>query len=107
MTHVETIKPHERLSPELGGTGYLPPSEPSTISELESDLRKAQAQMPSLGLSVWKVKRESSRHPRRLTLPNGRYLECKVIGGTGRDWWFVRVSTADGLKALSLGGVIA
>lgn len=101
MAHIEVIKPHERLSPELGGTGYLPPSTPSSVKELATDLQKAQSQMPSLGLAVWKVKRESNKHPRRLTLPNGRYLRCSVIGGTGRDWWFVRVSTADGLKALS------
>ncbi len=100
MHHVEVIKPNERLSPELGGTGYLPPSEPASTEAMIADLENAQQQAPRLGIAVWKVKRESGKHPRRLTLPNGRYLNCSVIGGTGRDWWFVRVSTADGLKAL-------
>lgn len=98
MTHVEVIRPHERLSPELGGTGYLAPSKHSHIAALIADLEKANSQ--GLGVAVWKVRRESSRHPRRLTLPNGRYLRCRVIGSTGRDWWFVKVSTTDGLRAL-------
>ena len=101
MNHVEVIRPSERVSPELGGTGYLPPAQPSSAKALSRYLQLAQDQMPNLGIAVLKVKRESSKHPRRLTLPNGRYLRCSVIGGTGRDWWFVRVSTADGLKALS------
>lgn len=103
MAHIEAIKPGERIDPSLGGTGYLPPAQPSSAAELAADLNNANS-VSSLGLSVWKVKRESPRHPRRLTLSNGRYLKCSVIGGTGYEggyWWFVRVSTADGLRALA------
>lgn len=99
MNHVEAIKPKERISPELGGTGYLPPSQPSPVDILRAEMEKAEKQ--NLTSTVLKVKRTSSKHPRRLTLPNGRYLKCSVIGGTGRDWWFVKVSTAAGLRALT------
>lgn len=99
MAHVEAIKAKERLSPELGGTGYQPPTEPSSVDVLRAEFEKAQAQ--NLPCTVLKVRRTSNKHPKRLTLPNGRYLKCKVIGGTGRDWWFVKASVADGLKALS------
>lgn len=98
MSHVEIIRPRERLSLELGGTGYLSPSKPSPTDVLRAEMEKAQRQ--NLTSTVLKVRRTSSRHPRRLTLPNGRYLKCSVIGGTGRDWWFVKVSTVDGLRAL-------
>lgn len=92
--HIETIKGFEKLGPQ-----YQPPSIPANAEVLASDLRRAQNQAPSLGVAVWKVKRESAHHPRRLTLPNGRYLKCRVIGGV-THWWFVRVSTADGLRQL-------
>lgn len=100
MSHIEVIKPNERLSLGLGETGYLPPADPSSIEDLAANLKIAKRQL--VGLSVWKLKRESNSHPRRLTLPNGKRLACKVIGGTGRDWWFVSISVADGLHALSL-----
>lgn len=99
MSHVEAIKAKERLSPELGGTGYLPPSDPSPVEILKAEMEKAQNH--NLSCTVLKVRRTSNKPPRRLTLPNGRYLNCSVIGGTGRDWWFVKVSTAEGLRALS------
>lgn len=105
MAHIEVINPKEKIHPSLGGTGYQPPAQPSTVDELIADLNKANA-ATSLGVSVWKVKRESAIQPRRLTLPNGRYLKCRIIGGTGYEsgyWWFACVSTADGLEALSSG----
>lgn len=95
MSHIEIIKPTERLN------GYLPPADPSPVVDLIANLEIAKRQLPTIGLSVWKLKRESNNHPRRLTLPNGKRLACKVIGGTGRDWWFVSVSVADGLRALN------
>jgi len=103
--HIEVIKPHEKLAPSLGGTGYLPPSEPSSTETLIADLEKAKAAAESIGVSVWKVLRRSNKYPRRLTLPNGRRLTCRTIGGIGYGngagyWLFVSVSVADGLRAL-------
>jgi hypothetical protein len=101
MQHIEVIQSREKID------GYLPPSEPSSIETLTADLEKAKT-MTSLGVSVWKVLRQSDKYPRRLTLPNGRYLACRVIGGVGYEdakgyWLFVSVSVADGLKALTNG----
>lgn len=105
MTHVEVIRPHERISPELGGSGYLPPSVPSSADELFADLVKAERQSAMHGYivetTVWKVARKGSRHPKRLTLPNGRYLKCRVIGGQ-QQWWFVAVNIFDGADALKV-----
>jgi hypothetical protein len=109
MAHIEIIKPHERIDPSLGGTGYLAPSQPSSLADLRADLEQSKTLFPQLGVSVWKVKCESHSQPPplRLTLPNGRYLKvAHVLGGTGRVaegwyWWFVSVSVADGLRALT------
>lgn len=98
-SHIEVIKSGERLDPSLGGTGYLPPSSPSTSSELIADLKHAALIAPTLNTAVWKVKRESMRHPRRLTLGNGKRLGCRVVGGA-RHWWFVSVAVNEGLRAL-------
>lgn len=86
MTHVELIQPNEKLSPSLGGTGYLPPSQPATLQELSAAIRAGQV--------VWKVARTSVdwRRPaqtRLLVLSEVR-VRCTIVGGT-KDWWFVHV----------------
>ena len=106
MHHIEVINPREKIAPSLGGTGYLGPSEPSSVEALRADLENAKHQAAAIGISVWKVLRQSNKYPRRLTLPNGRRLACRIIGGIGYGdgqgyWLFASVSVADGLKALS------
>lgn len=86
LTHVELIKPGEKLAPALGGTGYLPPSKPSTLLELAEAVRDGQI--------IWKVARNSvawdrPASTRRLQLPEAQ-IKCVVIGSI-REWWFVRV----------------
>jgi hypothetical protein len=86
LSHVELIQPREKISPSLGGTGYLPPSRPATLPELAEAIRQGQI--------VWKVARNSVnwRRPaetRRLQFENLQ-IKCAVIGSM-RDWWFVRV----------------
>lgn len=105
MQHIEVISPMEKIAPSLGGTGYVGPSQPSSVEALRADLEKAKASAGSIGISVWKVLRQSRKYPRRLTLPNGRRLACRIIGGTGYGdgkgyWLFASVSVADGLRAL-------
>lgn len=86
MTHVELISPNERLSPQLGGTGYLPPATPATLPELADAVRAGQI--------VWKVARASVnwRRPANIRLLNlGTVrIKCMVIGGQC-DWYFVHV----------------
>lgn len=86
LTHIELISPREKLSLELGGTGYVLPSKPATLPELITAVRAGQI--------VWKVARTSVdwRRPaktRRLQLAECQ-INCAVIGST-KDWWFVRV----------------
>ena len=86
LSHVEIIQPRERISPGLGGTGYLPPAEPATWPELAAAVRAGQI--------VWKVARNSVNWRRaaktRLLQFETVQIRCAVIGSTG-DWWFVRL----------------
>jgi hypothetical protein len=86
QSHIELIQPREKIAPELGGTGYLPPSRPATLRELAAAVRRGQV--------VWKVARSSvdwkrPARTRRLQLERVQ-IKCAVIGSI-REWWFVRV----------------
>jgi hypothetical protein len=96
-SHVEIINPRERLSPELGGTGYLPPATRATAAELANDAA-AQAEAFGIGLAVWKVRMVNTHRPKRLCI-EGRHLACDVIGSV-RDWWFVSVDATKAAKVL-------
>jgi len=94
QTHIEAIRPHERLSPALGGTGYLPPERPATRAELLDDLLDGVKRCPGLNAHVWKVSRDSVRWDRtwsyrRLSI-DGSAIPCVIIGSV-KDWWFVSV----------------
>lgn len=102
-THVELIDPKEKLSPSLGGTGYVAPKEPSSVLDLYANAAWAAETYPELNMTVWKVSRASvnwKRHAnqRRLRI-DGRSVPCEVIGGT-HDWWFVSVDATQAAKIL-------
>lgn len=86
LTHVELIKPSEKIDRSLGGTGYLRPSTRATVAELAEAIKRGQI--------IWKVARATVdwRRPAATRLLNlGEVqIKCVVIGGTGA-WYFVRV----------------
>lgn len=100
VAHIELIKPTEKLSPDLGGTGYLPPSRPATLKELAEACAKGQV--------IWKVDRSTvnwKKAAKTRILDLGEHSElgrvrvrCVILGGTGCPskgwagyWYFVRV----------------
>lgn len=93
VSHIEVIDPREKVQ------GYRSPAFPSSVNDLVADIKHSEKW--GLNTAVWKVKREKDEPPRRLTLPNGRRLRCKILGGTGSDWWFVSVCASDALTALA------
>lgn len=99
MAHVELIQHGERLSPELGGTGYRPPAKAASVIELLADLSRTDGGRSDLGFTVWKVKRKSVDwhhhapiNERRIHIGKNR-IACSILGST-RDWWFVAVDIA-------------
>lgn len=104
--HIELINPREKLSPSLGGTGYLPPAEPATVRELLDDADRSERHPDlSLGFCVWKVAAHSVgwhhgryRATRRLRV-NGKQLPCRVLGSM-RHWYFVAVRSANVCQAV-------
>ena len=98
MSHAEIIRPSERLSPSIGGTGYQPPSEPTTLANVLAAYEASLAAGVTVpGMFVLKVLRGSVNwkkpaKKRRLTFSDGR-CDCVVIG-SNRDWWFVSVQLA-------------
>lgn len=96
MAHAEIIRPAERIIPELGGTGYQPPSVPATLADVVAAYETSLAAGATVpGMFVLKVYRDSVnwKKPavkRRLTFVDGT-CECVVIGSI-RDWWFVSIS---------------
>ena len=92
--HIETIKPSEKLSMELGGTGYALPMQPATKAELLADAAEALQRFPELNMTVWKVLRSSVNWKRwaatRRLLVNHRAIPGTVLG-SGSVWWFVSV----------------
>lgn len=101
--HIEVINPMEKLSVELGGTGYLGPKSPATQIELWADAVEAWGREPNLGFTVWKVLQSSVRwksYPvnRRLRV-GGRVLPCEIIGSHS-VWWFVSVNAIRVMRAL-------
>jgi len=111
--HVEIIRPCEKLSPDLGGTGYLDPLVPATRAELLATLPSphfAEEQIPP----IWKVDRSSViwKTPavkRRKLYVAGKgdpgpcpFLLVRVVGGN-RRWFFVAVDNiADSRRRLSV-----
>jgi hypothetical protein len=86
--HVELINPREKLSPELGGTGYVGPTEPASALSLYTNAEAAA--QTGLDWTIWKLLRTKEHwRPKRLKL-YGRSIPCEVIGGTG-EWLFVSV----------------
>ncbi len=86
LAHVELIKAGEKLSPDLGGTGYLPPAQAATLEELSAAVRRGEV--------IWKVARSSVNwarpaKTRRLQLSEVQ-VACRVIGSV-REWWLVMV----------------
>jgi len=60
MSHAEIIRPNEKLDPKLGGTGYLPPSTPTTLAEITAAYKASLAEGSTVpGLFVLKVYRGS------------------------------------------------
>lgn len=102
--HIETINPMERLSPELGGTGYVPPNKPASAFELYHDAQYSLSRFPGLNFTVWKVARESvnwKRHAKfRRLIVSGKPLQASVIGGT-EHWWFVSVDATVVVRQLA------
>lgn len=103
--HIELIDPKERLSPELGGTGYVGPRGAANVLDLFRSASAAFEQWPHLNAVVWKVLRSSvnwKKHAntRRLVV-DGRRLDCTVIGGT-MDWWFVSLEASRVVDALTV-----
>lgn len=87
ISHVELIKPSEKLSLGPHNSGYLPPSTPASLSELADAVRAGQI--------VWKVARSSVNwnrpaNYRLLDLGNVR-IKCSNPVGSTRDWYFVWV----------------
>jgi hypothetical protein len=102
-THVELIDPAEKLSPELGGTGYVGPTKPATAMDLYVNALAAVEQFPELNATVWKVLRTSvsggwRAAPSRRLRVGGHVVPCEVIGGV-KHWWFVSV---DATKAATI-----
>ena len=102
-THVELIDPQEKLSKELGGTGYVGPKSPATPLELRMNAFDAANAHPDLNMTVWKVLRSSVRwksndKSRRIRIRD-RMIPCEIIGGT-RDWWFVSVNAYQAARML-------
>lgn len=97
MAHVEIINPREKLSPSLGGTGYLPPSKPMTLAQVDDAVAEAiragtavdGAIMLKVARNSVKWSRPSKSRTRKLNLEDG-VCECVVVGGN-RDWWFAWV----------------
>ena len=102
--HVELINPREKLSPELGGTGYVGPTEPASALSLYTNA--AAESQGGLDWTIWKLlrtKEHRRRYPKRLKL-YGRSIPCEVIGGVG-EWLFVSVvasKAAESLKKAAL-----
>lgn len=92
--HVETIDPMEKLSPEIGGTGYVGPKAAASMQELRTSAIEAFRTHPAMPLVVWKVLRSSVKWNRFARWRNlridGRVVRCEVIGST-EDWYFVSV----------------
>jgi len=57
MMHIELIEATEKLTPSLGGTGYLPPRHPADAQQLSSDAHRRVVE--PLQMCVWKVARRS------------------------------------------------
>lgn len=93
QSHVEIIKPNERLDPSLGGTGYLPPTSPATWAEILDELRRVKAEfdLPCVAFKVLRSSTSWKNHSanRRLLIGDTR-IPCKLIGGI-KDWWFVSI----------------
>ncbi len=106
MMHIEVIAFTEKISPDLGGTGYLPPNkEPSSVKTLLDDaiVRSREA----LNTSVWKVARRSvGWHQgkytgyRWLTIHGKRLIRARELGGN-RFWYFVAVNASEAVRILS------
>ena len=95
--HIETIAPEEKISPSLGGTGYVGPKQPASMLELYVNATASIEQFSNLGTAVWKVLQSSvnwtqAAQFRRLKI-DGRTVPCEVIG-SDRQWWFVAVDAA-------------
>jgi hypothetical protein len=101
--HIELIDPSEKLAQSLGGTGYLPPREPTPRQRLWREAAWAKA-LP-MDTCVWKVDAASvdwSKGPRRATRRirvDGRTLSGRIVGST-RQWYFVAVRATDVLAKL-------
>lgn len=104
LAHVEVIDPMEKVSPQLGGTGYVGPKESSTsLVGLAVNARHAADQYPELNATVWKVLKTSvdwRRYAlsRRLRL-GPCVLKCEVIGSV-QDWWFVSVNASEAAQLI-------
>lgn len=97
QTHIELIDPMEKLSPGLGGTGYVGPKQPADALALYVNAVAAIESPYSLNMTVWKVLRRSvdwsqCAQFRRLRV-GSKTVACTVIG-SNRDWWFVSVDAA-------------
>jgi hypothetical protein len=102
--HVELIDPLEKISPELGGTGYVGPKEPANALSLYANAAVAAKSLPELNMTVWKVLRSSVNWNKpakvRRLLVGGRTIPCEIIGSVS-DWWFVSVDAAKAEKILT------
>jgi hypothetical protein len=102
--HVELIDPMEKVSPELGGTGYLGPKEPANALMLYANAAVAAKSFPELNMTVWKVLRSSVNWQRYAKwhhlIVGGRPIRCEVIGSVS-EWWFVSVDATKAAKALT------
>jgi hypothetical protein len=103
-THVELIDPMEKLSPSIGGTGYVGPTQPAEVLSLYINAAASLESWPELNATVWKVLRSSVNWTqcaqyRRLKV-GGRVVPCSVIGGN-LDWWFVSVDATKAIGILS------
>lgn len=99
--HVELIDPTEKLSPELGGTGYLPPREPATREALLADACRTDNGTAEIGRVVWKLSRRSvnTLPVKQLRIFNKR-IPCEVVGSL-REWLFISVPIESVKSALS------
>lgn len=106
-THIEIIKPSERLAPSLGGTGYLSPTRSATAKEIAAELNRVRGEFPDLPSAVFKVLRTTvswqNHYPRRRLRFNGTTVSCRCVGGI-REWWFVSLHVTQAERLMAIGG---